>query len=139
MDIIVTKDQETRHVSVMKLRGSLDGNTYEHFIREAEELYDSGVRNLLVDMTNLSFLSSAGLAALHRVALIYRGEDRSTLPEGWAAMHAIGRDRENGMNFQEHIKLLHPNEKIRDVLDTVGFQSFFEIFEDIHPAIASFQ
>jgi anti-anti-sigma regulatory factor len=87
-------------------------------------------------MSELSFLSSAGLAALHRIARIFRGEDRSTLEEGWAAIHAMGRDSNSG--FQHHVKLLNPNEKVRDVLNTVGFTAFFEIYTEIHPAMASF-
>ncbi len=136
MEIIISQNQDTSPVSIMQLKGSLDGSTYEHFITEAQKLYDGGTRNLIVDMTGLTFLSSAGIAALHRIARVFRGEDRTNMEEGWSAIHAMGRDRGNG--FQEHIKLLNPNEKIQDVLDMVGFKTFFEIYTDIHPAIASF-
>ena len=136
MEIIISQNQDASPVSIMQLKGSLDGNTYEHFITEAQKLYDAGTRNLIVDMAGLTFLSSAGLAALHRIARVFRGEDRTNMEEGWAAIRAMGKDRDNG--FQEHIKLLNPNEKIQNVLDMVGFKAFFEIYTDIHPAIASF-
>jgi anti-anti-sigma regulatory factor len=136
MEIIISQIQDTRPVIIMQVKGSLDGNTYEQFITEAQKLYDAGTRDLILDMTSLTFLSSAGLAALHRIARIFRGEDRANMEEGWAALRALSRDRDNG--FQEHIKLLNPNEKIQDVLDMVGFKAFFEIYTDIHPAIASF-
>jgi anti-anti-sigma factor len=137
MEIIISQNQDTSLVSIMQLRGALDGSTYEYFITEAQKLYDAGTRNLILDMSELTFLSSAGLAALHRIARVFRGEDRSTLEEGWAAIHAMGKERDSG--FQEHIKLLNPNEKIQAVLDTVGFKAFFEIYTDLHPAMASFQ
>jgi len=136
MEIIISQNQDTSPVSIMQLKGALDGNTYEYFITEAQKLYDAGLRNLIVDMTGLTFLSSAGIAALHRIARVFRGEDRTTMEEGWSAIHVMGRDRNNG--FQEHIKLLNPNERIQDVLDMVGLKTFFEIYTDIHPAIASF-
>ena len=137
MEIIISQPQDTTSpVSIMQLKGSLDGTNYEHFITEAQKLYDAGTRNLILDMTELTFLSSAGLAALHRIARVFRGEDRTNMEEGWAAIRAMGKDRDNG--FQEHIKLLNPNEKIQNVLDMVGFKAFFEIYTDIHPAIASF-
>ena len=66
-----------------------------------------------------------------------RGEDRSTFEEGWAAIHAMGKERDSGI--QTHVKLLNPNDKIRSVLDTVGFLAFFEIFTEVDPALASFQ
>ena len=137
MEINISQNQDASDVSIMQLRGDLDGSTYQYFIDEAQKLYDTGIRNLILDMSELSFLSSAGLAALHRIARVFRGEDRSTMEEGWAALRAMGNDSENG--FQKHIKLLNPSEKIMEVLDTVGFKSFFEVFTEIHPAMASFQ
>ena len=137
MEIIISQNQDTPLVSIMQLRGKLDGSSYEYFITEAEKLFDAGARNLLLDMSELEFLSSAGLAALHRIAKIFRGDDRSTLQEGWGAIHAMGNDRDSG--FQNHVKLLNPSKAIQDVLETVGFISFFEIYKEIHPAMASFQ
>ena len=137
MEIIISQNQDNPHVSIMQLRGDLDGGSYEYFIVEAQKLYDNGIRNLILDMRELSFLSSAGIAGLHRIARVFRGEDRSNMEEGWAALRAMGNDRDNGV--QKHIKLLNPSEKIQDVLDTVGFKAFFEIFTEIHPAMASFQ
>jgi anti-anti-sigma factor len=137
MEIIISHNEGTPRVAVMQLRGALDGSTYEYFISEAEKLYDSGTRNLIVDMSELTFLSSAGLGALHRTARIFRGEDRSTFEEGWSALRAMGNDRKSGL--QEHIKLLNPSEKIELVLDTVGFKRFFEIYTELQPALASFQ
>jgi anti-anti-sigma regulatory factor len=138
MEIIVSKSQDTPSISIMRLRGALDGDTYQYFIDEAQKLYDLGARDLLLDMSEMTFLSSAGIAALHRVARVFRGEDRSNLDEGWAAMRAIGRERDDGYQIQEHIKLLSPSDNIQQVLDMVGFKAFFEIYTDIHPAIASF-
>lgn len=137
MEIILSQDQNAPHLRIMKLRGALDGNSYEYFIAEAEKLFDAGTRNLLLDLSELDFLSSAGLAALHRIARIFRGEDRTMMDEGWSAIHSMGKDRDSG--FQEHVKLLNPSDKVLAVLDTVGFKAFFEVYTDIHPAIASFQ
>ena len=136
MEISFSQNQNTPDVGIMKLQGALDGSSYEYFITEAQKLYDTGIRNLLLDMSELNFLSSAGIAALHRIARVFRGEDRTTMEEGWSAIHAIAKDHNSGS--QAHIKLLNPGENILAVLDTVGLQAFFEVFTDIHPAMASF-
>jgi anti-anti-sigma factor len=136
MEIIISQKQGTSPVTVMQLKGALDGSSYEDFITETQKLYDAGTRNLLVDMTELTFLSSAGLSALHRTARVFRGEDSSTFEEGWGAIHAMSKESDSGL--QQHVKLLNPNDKIRDVLDTVGFLAFFEIFTDMDAAFASF-
>lgn len=136
MEIVASQTQESPGITILQLRGALDGNSYQHLITEAEKLYDTGVRDLVLDMSDLTFLSSAGLSALHRIARVFRGEDPSTFEEGWAAIHAMGKER--GSGYQDHIKLLNPNEKIQSVLDTVGFKSFFPIYTDLQLALASF-
>jgi len=137
MEIIISKNQDNPNLSIMQIRGELDGSTYQKFNDEAQKLYDAGARDLLVDMSELTFLSSAGLAALHRTARVFRGEDSSTFEEGWGAIHAMGKETDSGI--QQHVKLLNPDEKIRNTLDTVGFLAFFEIFTDMDAALASFQ
>jgi len=137
MEIIISENQGAKPVTVIQVRGALDGESYQNFIDETQKLYDAGTRDLLVDMSELTFLSSAGLSAIHRAARVFRGEDSSTFEEGWAAIHAMGKERESGV--QQHVKLLNPDEKIRGVLDTVGFLAFFEIFTDMDAALASFQ
>jgi len=137
MEIIISQSQDSSPVTIMKLQGALDGSSYQHFIDEAQKLYVAGTRNLLLDMSELTFLSSAGLAGLHRIARVFNGEDHTTIEEGWSAIHAMGKERDSG--FQKYVKLLNPSEKILDVLDTVGFKTFFEIFTGTDAALASFQ
>jgi anti-anti-sigma regulatory factor len=131
-------------IAVIQLQGALNG---EKLMAETQKLYDAGVRNLLLNMSELTFISSAGLSALHWIARLYRGEDQSTFDEGGVANPAIRKERDgamrkerdSGFHFQEHVKLFNPSEAIQDVLDIVGFKAFFEIFTDLDTAIASFQ
>lgn len=139
MEIVISKHQGSVPVSVMQIKGALDSSTYEQFINEAQTLFDSGARDLLIDMTGLAFLSSAGIAALHRVARIFRVEKSSVTDESWSAMRVVNHPNETGFTFQKHVKLLNPSEVIEDILDTVGFKSYFEIFTDEQAAIRAFQ
>jgi len=52
------------------------------------------------------------------VALLYRGKSVAELEEGWASLHAIDRDRGGGV--QQHVKLLNPAPRIREILEMVG-------------------
>jgi anti-anti-sigma regulatory factor len=127
---------EINIVAVIQLQGAMNG---KKLVAEAQKLYDAGTRELLLDMSGLTFISSAGLSALHHVALVYRGEDRPAFKEDRTAMHALREEGEGGFHLQEHVKLLNPSEAIQDVLDIVGFKMFFEIYTDLDDAIASFQ
>jgi hypothetical protein len=136
MEITVSQNQGPVSISVMQLQGKLDGSNYKDFIAEAEKLYDSGARDLLLDMSNLTYMSSAGIAALHSVALLFRGQKPMAEEEGWSTYRSLDRDRDSGP--QAHVKLLVLNGKIHETLDMVGYSTFFEIYNDIHQAVASF-
>ena len=123
-------------VTIVQLIGKLDGSNHMQLIEEARKIYLAGVRDLLIDMSQLSFLSSAGIAAIHKTALLFRGEPVAEDESGWSSYHAIDRDRSNGT--QQHVKLLSPQPEVANVLDITGFNSLFEIHGDLVSAVASF-
>jgi len=123
-------------ITILHLEGILDGANYKSLIKESQNAYDDGARDLILDLSQLAFISSAGLAALHRVALLFRGEKDTGKGEGWDAFHSIDRDRDNGT--QEHVRLLSPSEQVRKVLEITGFDKLFEIFTNLQQATASF-
>jgi anti-anti-sigma factor len=68
MNISISQVQGKVPVTVLKLEGQLDGQTYQDLINKAREAYKAGWRDFLVDMADLTYISSAGLVALHSVA-----------------------------------------------------------------------
>ena len=103
---------------------------------KAQELYSTGARDFLLDLSDLTYISSAGLVALHSVALMARGEELPNMEGGWAAYRSMGRSSEAGL--QKHVKLLNPRSEIMGVLDMVGFSSVFQIYTDRDEAVNSF-
>ena len=137
MELSVTHQQGTVPVAILHVDGRVDGSNYEQVFAKAQELYDGGARDLLFDLRKVSFLSSAGMSALHRTAKLFQGAVRADMEEGWAEFRAMSRDRDAG--FQKHVKLLSPPESVCHTLELVGFTRYFEIFEDVDKAVASFQ
>lgn len=136
MEITVSQEQGRISISVIKLAGHLDGQTYESLISKAREVVEGGTRNILLDLGDLTYISSAGLVSLHTIALMTRGEDLPDLEQGWSALKSMDRSRDGGM--QKNLKLLNPRPEITSVLDMVGFSAFFEVFTDKQKAIDSF-
>jgi anti-anti-sigma regulatory factor len=136
MNISISQVQGKVPVTVLKLEGQLDGQTYQDLINKAREAYKAGWRDFLVDMTDLTYISSAGLVALHSVALLSKGEDLPDTEEGWTAYRSMGRSKEAGI--QEHMKLLNPRPEVLSVLEMVGFSAVFKIFADLDEAVQSF-
>lgn len=135
MEINVTQENGKVPVSVIHIKGDLDASSYLELVNTAQKLYNAGVRSLLLDLTDLVFLSSAGLASLNIVTRLFRGE-KTDAEDGWGTYKAIDRERESGM--QSNVKLLNPSPDVDKVLDTVGFKQFFDVYTDLEEAVDSF-
>ena len=122
-------------VAIVQFFGAMN---VKQFVTDAQKLYDAGTRNLVLDMSELTFMGSAGIAALQQIALVYCQEDQPT-SEDQSTTQAMPNESEDSFHCQEHIKLLNPSEAIQDVLEIVGLKAFFEIFTDLEAAVASFQ
>jgi anti-anti-sigma regulatory factor len=136
MNISTAQVQGRVPVTVVKLAGQLDGQTYQELINTGRQAYTAGWRDFLVDMSDLSYISSAGLVALHSLALLVRGEPVPDPESGWATYRSIGKT--SGAGRQTHIKLLNPRPEVKNVLDMVGFTAVFDIFTDQEEAVQSF-
>ena len=136
MNISVSRARGIVTIAIIKLDGQLDGQNYQELIAKAQELYNTGARDFLLDLSDLTYISSAGLVALHSIALLSRGEAVPDMESGWSAYRSMGRTSEAGM--QKHVKLLNPRKEVLNVLDMVGFVSVFEIFTDLDKAIDAF-
>lgn len=123
-------------IVILGVNGVLDGQTYQSLIAKAQDVYKDGAKNLIIDLSGLTFISSAGLVALHFIALLARGEKLPDTDNGWAVLKSAERSRVGGL--QKNVKLLNPRPEVMSVLDMVGFSSFFEIFTEKQKALDSF-
>lgn len=136
MNISVSQAQGNVSITVLKLDGQLDGQNYQDLIAKTQELYNSGSRDFLLDLSDLTYISSAGLVALHSVALLTRGEELPDFEGGWSAYRSMGRSSQAGV--QKHVKLLNPRSEVMGVLDMVGFGNLFEVYTNLDDAVNSF-
>ncbi|MBL8098485.1 MAG: STAS domain-containing protein [Anaerolineales bacterium] len=133
LNIDVSKEKD---VTLIKVSGELDGQSYQNLISKAQEIYNAGAKNIILDLGELIYISSAGLVALHFMALLSKGEKLPDTEQGWSTLKSVDRTREGGV--QKNVKLLNPRPEVLNVLEMVGFSTFFEIFTDKQKAIDSF-
>ena len=136
MEIKVSQEQGRVTIAVIQLSGHLDGQTYQDVIAKAREAFEAGAQHILLDLSELTYISSAGLVSLHTIALMTRGEEMPDPEQGWSTLKSMDRTRDGGM--QKHLKLLNQRPEITNVLEMVGFSEFFEAFTDKKTAIDSF-
>lgn len=130
------KENKQNDVTILQLIGKIDGSNFNQLIDEAIQVYQAGARKLILDLGELTYLSSAGLSAIHKTALVFRGQ---TLPEreaSWKGFHISVKDEEKGL--PNSVKLLSPQKNIENILDISGFKSLFEVYFDLEKALASF-
>lgn len=136
MDIAFEQVQNQVTVTILKPKGNLDASSYRDLIDKGQTMIQQGAQYILIDLSQVPYLSSSGLVALHTLAVTLRGDTPMGPDDGWGAMNAIRRDIDHG--FQQNIKLLNPQPKVDHVLQIAGFKNLFEIFTDREKALASF-
>lgn len=134
----IASEQETtpggKSVAVMSLSGELDAASFGDVIEHARRLIGDGADGLLLDMTELVYMGSSGIFALHSVAMLVQGESPPDPEQGWAAMHDAGPSSD----IVEQLKILSPQPQVDRVLERTGMKRFFEVHTDRAQAIASF-
>jgi anti-anti-sigma regulatory factor len=82
-------------------------------------------------LSEVPFISSAGLVAIHKIALLYSGVpqdvEENTRP-----------DFTHSSSARKHVKLLSPPPVVDQILETTGLKLFFKVFNDLDSALKSF-
>jgi anti-anti-sigma regulatory factor len=136
MQIDFSKQESRVSVTIMQLTGNLDASNYAEVIAKAQAVYDEGARNLLVDLSKVPYVSSAGLMSLHTVALIFVGHSMNSKESGRPVSRSI--NAQNEKTVRQHVKLLSPQPAVEQVLDVTGLKQFLDIYTDLETAIQSF-
>ena len=131
MEINVTYQQGSEPVAIMQLKGEINASNFVQVADKARELYMNPARRLIIDLSEVPGISSAGLAAVHQIALVYSGVP-PRIEEG------TNPDFTHSSNARKYVKLLNPQPDVEKTLETAGMKLFFKVFKDLESALASF-
>ncbi len=132
MEIKLTTMNGRVPVQIMHVHGDLDSSTYEAFEAKASELIKSGAQYILLDLAHTSFISSAGLRAIHSIYNQLR-----------AAKPDLGNDEVRkrisaGTYKSPYIKILNLSTETEKAFSLGGFDMYIETHNDLLTAIASY-
>lgn len=136
MTIDVDRVDGSPPVAVVALDGELDASNYEQVIEVVRDAYADGARGLVFDISNLSFMASSGLFALHSAVRIMRGETPPDPEGGWGALHQMAHDDDRPA---ANVRLAGAQAAIARVLDRTGMTSLFGMDASRGDAIAALQ
>jgi anti-anti-sigma factor len=134
MEIKVSTENGRVPVTVLHVDGNIDSSTYETFQSTAKKMIDQGARYMLVDLSHVPFVSSAGLRALHTLFI----ELRSQNPDANLSDEQMKKGISAGTYKSPHLKLLNLSPEARSAFETSGFDMYIETFSDFKTAVASF-
>ena len=105
-------------VTVFRLHGWLDAQSEEQLLESTRTAYENGVRYLLIDMSELDTLTSAGMRALQKVYQMFTPKEE---------------------RFKvAHLKLCSAPPQIYNVLGITGFLQNIPMYESLDAALESF-
>lgn len=134
MEIKVFTENGRVPVTVMHVDGNIDSASYEMFQKKAEESIQAGSRHILVDLSHVKFVSSAGLRALHNLFNELRMLDSDSNLTEDEVKHGIS----SGTYKSPHLKILNLSPETRTAFQMAGFDMFIETHTDMKTAVDSF-
>jgi anti-sigma B factor antagonist len=109
----ITKSQ-FKHCDMLKLTGRVDSSTAPIFAQAMNEIIESGRYKIVLDMSTVEFLSSAGLRVLVNAQKTCRRYNRG------------------------EVVISNVPANIYSALDLAGFTALFKIFDDNLAAVGAF-
>jgi anti-anti-sigma factor len=106
-------------ITVFHLRGWLDGQSENDFIEWANQAYRNGTRYLLLDLSELAMLTSAGMRAIQKVYTMYTPKDAE--------------------EEYPHFKMASAPPQVYNSLKVTGFLQTIPVFESVQSAIDTFK
>ena len=131
MEINVTYHQGKESIAIMHLQGDINASNFVQVSDKAQELYMNPARNLIIDLSDVSSISSTGLAAIHKIALLYSGVPQQV-------EQGTNPDFTHSSNARKYVKLLNPQPEVEKTLEGAGLKLFFKIYKDLDSTLASF-
>jgi anti-anti-sigma factor len=131
MEISISVEQTREPIAVMRLKGDLDASNFLDVVTKAQEIYQKTARNLIIDLSEVPYISSAGLVAIHKIALLYSGVPQQVEQNSRP-------DFTHSSSARKHVKLLSPQPAVNQILDTTGLKLFFKVFDNLESALQSF-
>ncbi|WP_374688919.1 STAS domain-containing protein [Promineifilum sp.] len=129
MEITAWRETGPAPVTILQLTGDLIAE--EPLEARARAAFAEGARNIVLDLSHVPFISSAGLRAIHTIYMLLRSADT-------ADAEASVREIIHGAYKSPHLKLVNPSKNGMKALSTAGYDMFLDIHDTIPAAVSSF-
>jgi anti-anti-sigma factor len=128
LNITTSQVQGEVSVTIFHLNGHLHGNTEKQLLDRAQQSFEDGSKHVLLDLSELDVLSSAGLRAIHNIFNLFTPQ---------SDVEIIRQHRDEPYK-SPYVKLVCPNPDIYYILNITGFLQNLLIYNNMDDAVNSF-
>lgn len=128
LNITASQIQGDVPVTILHLSGHLHGNTEPELLDRARQAKEDGSKYLLLDLSGLEVLTSAGLRAIHNIFNLFTPRSDTEV------IHQHGDEPYKSPYF----KLVCPNPDVYYILNIAGFLQNILIYNNMEDAVSSF-
>jgi anti-anti-sigma factor len=117
------------YVTILHFHGHLDGQTENLAIASARTALNGGVRFLLLDLSGVDVISSAGLRALHAIYKMFTIHEEDEI---------MNQAHVGEIYKSPYLKLACATPRVYDVLGMTGFLQNISTYPTVEEALQSF-
>jgi anti-anti-sigma regulatory factor len=128
LNITASQIQGEVPITVLHLNGHLHGNTEPQLLDRVRQVQADGSKYLLLDLSGVQVLTSAGLRAIHNIFNLFTPK---------SDVEVIRQHGEEPYK-SPYFKLVCPNPDVYYVLNIAGFLQNLLIFNNMEEAVNSF-
>lgn len=128
LNITASQIQGKVSVTILHLSGHLHGNTEQQLVDRAQQAYEDGSTHILLDLSGLEVLTSAGLRAIHNIFNLLTPQSDVT----------VIRQHGEEPYKSPYFKLVCPNPDVYYILNIAGFLQNILIYNNMDEAVNSF-
>jgi len=128
LNITASQIQGEVPVTILHLNGHLHGNTEPELLDRARQALEDGAKYLLLDLSEVEVLTSAGLRAIHNIFNMFTPQsDRAVIKQHGDEPYK-----------SPYFKLACPNPDVYYILNIAGFLQNILIYSSLEEATGSF-
>ena len=131
MNITVSHEQGRVPVTVLHIADDIDSSNYEQLDQIAEQEIQAGTQYILVDLTGVGFISSAGFRSFTKIFKKLR-----SLADG--NDDEMRKGANSGVYKSPYLKLFKPSKLVTETMKIAGFDMLLEVHDNMKTAISSF-
>jgi anti-anti-sigma factor len=132
MDIVVYKQENKPVIAVVRVNEEINMATFSKIDTAVRAEIAGGTRNLVIDLTGVPYMTSAGIRLLNSLFKLLRQDTPAESDD------AISQGVRDGTFKSPHLKLVNPNASVHEVLKTSGMDMLIAIYPTVEAAVTSF-